>query len=75
MGSFDMCLPMPETHCLCSLKKGRVRKTGIGIKNSTRDYGRKKATVVPVLARNLCICTCILMINEKFSQVKNTYFY
>lgn len=65
MGFSDKCLPMSETHCLCSLRKGRVGKAGIDIKNNTRGYGTKKAMVVPVLAGDLCICTCIPMIIVK----------
>lgn len=67
MGFSDKCLPMSETHCLCSLRKGRVGKAGIDIKNNTRGYGtaRRKLRWCLVLARDLCICTCIPMIIVK----------
>lgn len=55
-------------------ERGRVGKAGIAIKNNTRGYGRKTATVRPVLARNLCICTCIPMIHLKILSGKEYIF-
>lgn len=55
-------------------ERGRVGKAGVGIKDKTRVYSREKATEMPVLTRNLCICTCIPMINLKILEGKEYIF-